>query len=675
MTMMFGVVLVLVALTLFRTGRITSDKMEMQNAADAIAYSMSTIEARDLNFAAYTNRAIVANEVAMGQALGMASWAHHWESIGDFLQEYDTYLATPTLGISTTIITPMATGFRTTGTVFMTIMDAYAKVMTAVNTNVNLAYGIAQQIYHLAAVVNTLGMIDEMIQKNAPDNTQMSGYGVLMLLAHLGTYGGLPLPGVITSQDAFAPFTKSYNPTSKETKEDWQADTAGETDAGGYGRLAAIIQDSGDPFTKGRQNPPYHDNPDYTGRGWEINLFKKMEEAGLLPAPISLGVEGPPVSGYMRFGVWPDGWLGFEMGGGFDTPIGGFSIDYYIKIQFTMKREGGSELRAVMPVTGNPQVGGTSFAWSSADATNFELGFAGGGGFEAWITIPIIDQDITIIDIGFDILVDNDHMFIGFSFGGSESGCHTTQDEDGNDVESCETVAGDADVSIYDGPFPNTAPIGAAFVQSGSTANKITTPHLVTEATGGPVSEDSYGKAAARLLARYYPTGPQATGIVFQPSDPRYTDVVSTSHKGLPRYIDTTGSEPLAKMGGPLLIVGLQMGEDDFDTAHYDDHGGAEPAGQFTLDEAFGAGDMTAIAKSEVYFDRPLDRFVDYFARSDGHVEHGSAFNPYWQARLIETSHADRVLALLVEHGEVAQTITFGEDIDSLVDWLAGLLP
>ena len=211
-------------------------------------------------------------------------------------------------------------------------------------------------------------------------------------------------------------------------------------------------------------------------------------------------------------------------------------------------------------------------------------------------------------------------------------------------------------------------------VQSGSAANRITTPHLITEATGGPVSEDSYGKAAARLLAWYYPISVQATGISFQPSDPRYTDVVSTSHRGLPRYIDTTGSEPLAKMGGPLLIVGLQLGEEDFETDHYDDHGGNEPTGGFALDEAFGAGDMTAIAKSEVYFDRPLDKYVPYFARSDSHVEHGSAFNPYWQARLIETSHADRVLALLLEHGEVAQTITFGEDIDSLVDWLANLL-
>ena len=78
------------------------------------------------------------------------------------------------------------------------------------------------------------------------------------------------------------------------------------------------------------------------------------------------------------------------------------------------------------------------------------------------------------------------------------------------------------------------------------------------------------------------------------------------------------------------------------------------------------------MAKSEVYFDRPLD--IDYFARGDGYVEHGSAFNPYWQARLIETSHADRVIALLLQHGELAQGISFGANLDGLVSWVSSAL-
>ena len=112
----------------------------------------------------------------------------------------------------------------------------------------------------------------------------------------------------------------------------------------------------------------------------------------------------------------------------------------------------------------------------------------------------------------------------------------------------------------------------------------------------------------------------------------------------------------------------MKLNQTDVDNEHYDDAGADEPTGRLELEEAFGWDDMTAIAKSEVYFKRPLD--LDYFARDDGYVEHGSAFNPYWQARLIETSHADRVMALLLQHGELAQGISFGADIDALADWI-----
>lgn len=55
---------------LYKQGRITPDKMELQNAADAISYGISLTAARDLNFAAYLNRAMVGNEVASDSSWG-----------------------------------------------------------------------------------------------------------------------------------------------------------------------------------------------------------------------------------------------------------------------------------------------------------------------------------------------------------------------------------------------------------------------------------------------------------------------------------------------------------------------------------------------------------------------------------------------------------------------------
>ncbi|MCG8669825.1 MAG: pilus assembly protein TadG-related protein [Pseudomonadales bacterium] len=57
-----GVVLFLV----FNSGRAVNEKINLVNAADAAAYSGAQIAARDLNYFAYTNRAMIANEIVVG---------------------------------------------------------------------------------------------------------------------------------------------------------------------------------------------------------------------------------------------------------------------------------------------------------------------------------------------------------------------------------------------------------------------------------------------------------------------------------------------------------------------------------------------------------------------------------------------------------------------------------
>jgi hypothetical protein len=60
---------------LFNSGQLTAEKTRLVNTADAVAYSAGVMHARALNFDAYTNRALMANEVMIAQAVSMASWA------------------------------------------------------------------------------------------------------------------------------------------------------------------------------------------------------------------------------------------------------------------------------------------------------------------------------------------------------------------------------------------------------------------------------------------------------------------------------------------------------------------------------------------------------------------------------------------------------------------------
>ncbi len=65
---------------MFNSGRAVDEKLRITNAADAIAYSVALMESRALNYDAYVNRAIVANQVAIAQAVSLVSWLHYFEA-------------------------------------------------------------------------------------------------------------------------------------------------------------------------------------------------------------------------------------------------------------------------------------------------------------------------------------------------------------------------------------------------------------------------------------------------------------------------------------------------------------------------------------------------------------------------------------------------------------------
>lgn len=66
---------------LFSTGQVSADKQRVTNAADAAAYSAALWRARVLNFDAYANRAMIANEVAIAQSLTLASEVQYLKNL------------------------------------------------------------------------------------------------------------------------------------------------------------------------------------------------------------------------------------------------------------------------------------------------------------------------------------------------------------------------------------------------------------------------------------------------------------------------------------------------------------------------------------------------------------------------------------------------------------------
>lgn len=62
---------------LFNVSQLTREKTKLVNTSDAVAYSAGVMHARAMNFASYTNRALVADEVAIAQMVSLASWGKY----------------------------------------------------------------------------------------------------------------------------------------------------------------------------------------------------------------------------------------------------------------------------------------------------------------------------------------------------------------------------------------------------------------------------------------------------------------------------------------------------------------------------------------------------------------------------------------------------------------------
>lgn len=65
------------AFMLFNTGQVAVNKQRLSDASDSAAYSGLVWQARAMNFQSYTNRAMIANDVSIGQAASLNSWSNY----------------------------------------------------------------------------------------------------------------------------------------------------------------------------------------------------------------------------------------------------------------------------------------------------------------------------------------------------------------------------------------------------------------------------------------------------------------------------------------------------------------------------------------------------------------------------------------------------------------------
>jgi Skp family chaperone for outer membrane proteins len=157
---------------LYNTGQVATDKLKLANAADAAAYSGSLWQARSMNFHAYTNRAMVANQVSMAQAVTLQSWSSYGAVAG---RNISTVLRpVPVLNV---VAQGVATGLASVERILSPIAGALLKVVDVVNRGLS----VAQEAMFISTFVATPDVVRAVVSESDSRfsvNTAYSGIGI-----------------------------------------------------------------------------------------------------------------------------------------------------------------------------------------------------------------------------------------------------------------------------------------------------------------------------------------------------------------------------------------------------------------------------------------------------------------------------------------------------------------
>lgn len=152
----------LASLLLFNSGLLANTKTQLQNAADAGAYSGAVLLARDHNFSAYANRAMVANQVAVAQLVSMKSYLEDAASTRSRMNNrtQSSQANIPTFAPEWTAAKLVPIG---------AVNTAYSAMAGGAVRSLDLlirAFEGAQLAHHEATAASVMFVMDEVVKKN-----------------------------------------------------------------------------------------------------------------------------------------------------------------------------------------------------------------------------------------------------------------------------------------------------------------------------------------------------------------------------------------------------------------------------------------------------------------------------------------------------------------------------
>lgn len=153
-------VLAVMLLFVYNTGYIANEKTRLQNTTDAAAHSVAMLQSRDLNFQAYMNRSMIANQVAVAQAISLVSWTRFLDNVIQNLRKYTSWI--PYWGA---VINVMA---NISPEVKAGVESAASGFVENIQNNIIYSFSEAQRIMHNTVIVEIPLTMQQVVRANDP---------------------------------------------------------------------------------------------------------------------------------------------------------------------------------------------------------------------------------------------------------------------------------------------------------------------------------------------------------------------------------------------------------------------------------------------------------------------------------------------------------------------------
>lgn len=655
-SLLFFAVSIMTLLILYNQGQLVKNRVQLENAADAAVYSQAKLAARNLNFIAYTNRAMVANEVSIGQMVSLLSWAKHYKNVGAFssFPAYTIPIAPPSPLTLQQLMAPLTAVYTGLGNALVAPLRQVNQVWPTAISYFNGALGIFQKVFALSTLEAEIEMNLNVVKDNefsadkpeiytpvvgwyffvqntlltyfgeniSPDNIYKNISGKLdsnaqnadahdMIGDFIGEKAGT-LDNMINNNTSGVARKKKHNAGGGQDANM----NAGEEDSGdgavdAYKRFAAIVNNNREAFTRDRH--------------WDIGPPRVT-----FSFPLNLDI------GIVKLKIKLD--LGFWMG---------------------IKNDGGTAYVSHGSIEEDKDI--ASLGWSALDVTSFGIQIDIGLFVSFEICLPIIGcNGGTIIDVNFSIpiglpLAGATHQLVS-----DKKYAKRVVPEWGYPMMAPDVYGGDINDVLNQGSFDLFHLLALGW---GSVAPSLpggmfgVNPVDVTDSYSGPPSFFSLGDSFQE----------SGVGYEFVIALAKTLDEVETTDKSKP---SESGSSPTSL----AINTGASVDWDDknnpvsytrFDVETHSRVEGTDIAADYQEFIWNDERPMMTISAAETYFANPMQK------NKDGSDVAPSLFSPFWDARLKEPS----AISMLIATGEVKWSDIFDGLSDNatandIIDWV-----